>query len=169
MVKNPPANAGDVRDPWVGKTPGGGNGNPLQDSSLENPMDRGAWRATVHAVAKSQTRLSDLEHIVRNWPMCSCRLGGPSVCTLEAQAPGLRTRGAMSKGRRWVSSREDLPFLCLVSSHSAEAATSTQPTASNFNLLWTHPETKSISHWDSQDSGTLTWNETSQHSRKRQS
>ena len=55
MVKNPPANAGDVRDPWVGKTPGGGNGNPLQDSSLENPMDRGAWQATVHGVAKNQT------------------------------------------------------------------------------------------------------------------
>ena len=88
--------------------------------------------------------------------MRSCRLGGPTICKLEAQAPGLRTRGAMSKGRRWVSSREDLPFLCLVSSHSGEAAASPQPTASNFNLLWTHPETKSIGHWDSQDSGTLT-------------
>ena len=45
MVKNPPINAGDKRhrfDPWVGKIPGG-NGNPLQDSCLENPMERGAW------------------------------------------------------------------------------------------------------------------------------
>ena len=58
MVKNPPANAGDVRDSdlisgW-GKSPGGGNGNPLQYSCLENPMDRGAWQATVHGVTNSQ-------------------------------------------------------------------------------------------------------------------
>ena len=47
VVKNPPANAGDVRDtgsiPGSGRSPGEGNGNPLQYSSLENPMDRGAW------------------------------------------------------------------------------------------------------------------------------
>ena len=63
MVKNPPANAGDTRDlgliPGLGRSPGGGHGNPLQYSCLENPMDRGAWRATVHGVAESQTRLSD--------------------------------------------------------------------------------------------------------------
>ena len=57
MVKNPPANAGDVRDagliPGLGRCPGGGHGNPLQYSRLEDPMDRGAWRATVHGVAKS--------------------------------------------------------------------------------------------------------------------
>ena len=50
VVKNPPANAGDMRggfDPWVGKTPGGGLGNPLQHSCLENLMDRGAWQAAV--------------------------------------------------------------------------------------------------------------------------
>ena len=46
---------GDGFDPWVGKIPGGGNGNPLQYSGLKNPMDRGAWRATVHGVPKSQT------------------------------------------------------------------------------------------------------------------
>ena len=48
MVKNPPANAGDMRDagsiPGLGKFPGGGHGNPLQYSCLENPMDRGAWQ-----------------------------------------------------------------------------------------------------------------------------
>ena len=44
---------------WVRKIPGGGNGNPLQRSCLENPMDGGAWRATVHWVAKSQVRLGD--------------------------------------------------------------------------------------------------------------
>ena len=59
VVKNPPANAGDLRDagsiPGSGRCPGGGNGNPLQYSCLENPMDRGAWRATVHRVTKGQT------------------------------------------------------------------------------------------------------------------
>ena len=57
MVKNSPANAGDARDaglvPGSGRSPGGGHGNPLQFPCLENPMDRGAWRATVHGVAKS--------------------------------------------------------------------------------------------------------------------
>ena len=57
VVKNLPASAGDIRDsgsvPGLGRSPGGGNGNPLQCSCLENPMDRGAWRATVHGVAKS--------------------------------------------------------------------------------------------------------------------
>ena len=59
VVKNQPANAGDIRDvgsiPELGRSPGGGHGNPLQYSCLENPMDRGAWQATVHRVAKSQT------------------------------------------------------------------------------------------------------------------
>ena len=47
-------------DPWSGRSPGGGHGNPLQYSCLENPMDRGAWRATVHKVTKSQIRLKRL-------------------------------------------------------------------------------------------------------------
>ena len=56
MVKNPPARAGDAGSiPGSGRSPGEGNGNPLQYSSLGNPMDRGAWRATVLGVAKSQT------------------------------------------------------------------------------------------------------------------
>ena len=58
VVKNPPANAGDPGDassvPGSGRSPGRGNGDPLQYSFLENPMDRGAWRATVQQVAKSQ-------------------------------------------------------------------------------------------------------------------
>ena len=63
MVKNPPANAGDVRDvgliPGSERSPGEGNGNPLQYSCLENPMDGGAWLATVHGAAKSGTGLSN--------------------------------------------------------------------------------------------------------------
>ena len=59
MVKNLPANAGDTHSvPGLERSPGGGNGNPLQYSCLENHVDRGAWWATVHGVAKSQTRLS---------------------------------------------------------------------------------------------------------------
>ena len=63
VVKNPFANAGNVRDlgliPGPGKYPGGGHGNPLQYSCLENLIDRGAWWATVHGVAKSWTQLSN--------------------------------------------------------------------------------------------------------------
>ena len=59
VVKNPNANAGNIRDtgliPGSGRSHGGGNGNLLQYSCLENPMDRGAWQAKVHGVAKSQT------------------------------------------------------------------------------------------------------------------
>ena len=63
MVKNLPATAGEPRDmgsiPGSERSPGGGNGNPLQYSCLGNPKDRGAWRATVQGVAKSQTQLSE--------------------------------------------------------------------------------------------------------------
>ena len=66
MVKILPANAGDAGDagdsgsiPGSGRSPGGGLGNTLQYSCLGNPIDRGAWQATVNRVAKSWTRLSD--------------------------------------------------------------------------------------------------------------
>ena len=59
LVKNLSAKAGDLTDagsiPGSGRSPGGGHGNPLQYSCLENPIDREAWRATVHRVAKSRT------------------------------------------------------------------------------------------------------------------
>ena len=59
MVKYLPASSGDIRDvgliPGLGRSPGGGSGNPLQDSCLENPMDREAWHATVQGVARSGT------------------------------------------------------------------------------------------------------------------
>ena len=59
VVKNPPANAGSVGlIPGSGRPPGEGNGNPLQYSCLENPMEREAWWATVYGAAKSQTQLS---------------------------------------------------------------------------------------------------------------
>ena len=64
MVKNVSAKAGDIRDgliPGSGRSSGGGNGNPLQYSCLENFIDIGRWWATVYRVTKSRTRLSD-EH-----------------------------------------------------------------------------------------------------------
>ena len=66
VVKDPPTNAVDARDtgliPGLQRSPGGGNGNLLQYSCLENPKDRGAWRATVHGVAKSLTQQSERTH-----------------------------------------------------------------------------------------------------------
>ena len=59
VVKSPPAKTGDIREagsiPGSGRSPGGGDSNPLQYSCLENPMDRGACWAIIHRVAKSQT------------------------------------------------------------------------------------------------------------------
>ena len=67
MVKNPPANAGDTRDvgstPGLGKSPGVGNGNPLQYSCLGNPMDRGAWRATLHVIAELDVTEHSAQHV----------------------------------------------------------------------------------------------------------
>ena len=67
VISNTPANAGDLRDAGSilgsGGSPGGGHGNPLQYSCLENPMHRGVWWATVHRVVKSRTRPSDLAHV----------------------------------------------------------------------------------------------------------
>ena len=69
MVKNPPANAGDAGDfgsiLGLERSPGGENGSPLQYSCWDNPMDRGAWWATVHGVAKSQAPLTRIQHLGR--------------------------------------------------------------------------------------------------------
>ena len=67
VAKNLPANAGNARDegsiPGSGKSPGEGNGNPLQYSCLENPMEGGAWQAPIHGVTKSWTRLNTHTHM----------------------------------------------------------------------------------------------------------
>ena len=64
VVNTPSATAGDLRDtgsiPGSGRSPGGGHGDPLQDSCLENPIDTGAWQASVQRVTQSQTRLKQL-------------------------------------------------------------------------------------------------------------
>ena len=106
VVKNPLANSGDLRDsgsiPGWGRSPGGGHGNPLQDSCLENPRDRGAWWATVHGSQRVGHDWATRAHIERNvalpslnsWPdqaesgsqyltlqRCVCGLGTCSILT----------------------------------------------------------------------------------------
>jgi len=70
VVKNLPAKAEDRRDsdltPGLGRSPGGGHGNPLQYSCLQYPMDRGAWWSIVHRVAKNQIRLEQLNMHAHN-------------------------------------------------------------------------------------------------------
>ena len=88
MIKNLPASAGDAGDggsiPGSGRSPGGGNGNSLQYSCLENPTDRGTWRAIVHRVAKSRLRLSDracgMNTLGRGESICSyCSITKPCL------------------------------------------------------------------------------------------
>ena len=82
VVKILPANAGYIRDagstPGLGRCPGGGHSHPLQYSCLENPLDRGAWRATVHRFAKSWTRLKQLSTQSSAILGMSLRRGGES-------------------------------------------------------------------------------------------
>ena len=70
VAKKLPANSEDVKDsdliPGSGRSPGGGNGYPLQYSRLGNPMNRGAWRATVHGAAKSQRQLKQLSTLTHS-------------------------------------------------------------------------------------------------------
>ena len=100
-VKNPPANTEDARDkhsiPGSGRSPGGGHGNPLQYSCLENPMDTGAWRATVHSVAQSRRWLKWLSthrDKVLAWVLYLRALfqGGPCL----GQSVGMCIWGAMA-------------------------------------------------------------------------
>ena len=97
VVKNQSANAGDVRDvgliPGLGRSPGVGNGNPLQCSCLKIPMDRGALWSTDHGVAKSKTQLMDWEHthtLLKSWPTPG--LDGEVLGGCQAQAGGLWSR-----------------------------------------------------------------------------
>ena len=91
MVKSTPTNAGDSGlIPGLGRSLGEGNGNPLQYSCLDNPKDRGAWQATIHGVAKSQTWLNDLHFAMsfncngKTWTLtCNQAKEGPVVLLLQ--------------------------------------------------------------------------------------
>ena len=92
VVKNTPANAGGIRDegsvPELGRSPGGGHGNPLQYSCLENPVDRGNWWTTVQRVAQCWTRLKPLsrQHAHSTQYMGICHFAHiPDSCFLIPQ------------------------------------------------------------------------------------
>ena len=81
VVKNPPTNAGDTGlIPGSGRSPGGGNDNPLQDSWLGNPINTGAWRAAVRRVTESHTRLSDW---ARTTVVYTCVIATETTCKIS--------------------------------------------------------------------------------------
>ena len=95
--------------PGLGRSPGRGNGNPLQDSCLENPMDREAWWATVHGVAKSPTWLSDFAYLLKTLLIRQPRYWTPSIhftflqlkavtCEMEPRRPS--AQGLCQEWRR---------------------------------------------------------------------
>ena len=87
-VKPSACNAGDLGSiPGLGRSPGEGNGNPLQYSRLENPMDKGAWWATVHGVIKSWTQLSDFTHSLMQPIPSAAYLPDPGI---EPGSPALQ-------------------------------------------------------------------------------
>ena len=105
VVKNPPADAGDTRDadliPGSRRSPGGGHSNPLQYSRLENPMDRGAWRAIV---AKSRTRLKRLStHTCPKWTRAWV-MSGQGMPDCGGGQPPLSLEGGPGEGSDLLSS-----------------------------------------------------------------
>ena len=115
-------NAGELSSvPKLGRSPGGVNGNPLQYSCLENPMDRGAWQATVHGITKSWTRLSDFHFtfIQRDFP--SGTNGKEPACNAE-----VRDTGSVpgSRGRR---KQQPTPVFLPGKSHGQRSLTGYSP------------------------------------------
>ena len=116
VVKNLPAKAGNIRGmgwiSWLGRSSGGGHGNPLKYSCLENPMDRGAWQAIVHGVAKSQTQLKWNTHT--HTPKSIWKqslLGGVNFLTITL----FLNKGLFSLNRRgmlWIVGRKHSKLLC---------------------------------------------------------
>ena len=114
-VKVSACNAGDLGSiPGLGRSPGEGNGNPLQYSRLENPMDGGAWWATVHGVAKSRARLSDFTFTF--FPVSTCSLiihkkerevsqSCPTLCDpMDCSLPGSSVHGIFqARVLEWVA------------------------------------------------------------------
>ena len=117
VVKNLPANAGDIRDAGLilrsGRSPGGGHGNPLQSSCLENPLDRGAWQATVHGTAKRLTRPNRLsmhqalieQPLVNQTSIYFCA----SSHTYRYSGAGAGAAGHIGKTKSWLAGPKDEP------------------------------------------------------------
>ena len=126
VVKKPPANPGNVRDsgsvPGLGGSPGGGHGNPLQYSCLENTMDRGAWWAIVHGVAKSWTWLKQFSTHARTVYMLSLLtfpLGFPHSSVDNESAGSTRDLGSIPGlgGSSGEANDNPLQCSCLENSH----------------------------------------------------
>ena len=101
--KESACNAGELSSiPKLGRSPGGVNGNPLKYSCLENPMDRGAWQATVHGVTKSWTLLSDFHFIQRGFP--SGTNGKEPACNAVVRDTGSIPGFGRSPGGGYISS-----------------------------------------------------------------
>ena len=106
-VKASDCNVGDLSSiPGLGRLPGEGNGNPLQYSCLENPMDGGAWWATVHGVEKSQTRLSDFAFRGHSW----LRTANAGDTRDGGSTPGLGRSPGEGNGNPLQYSRQDNPM-----------------------------------------------------------
>ena len=109
VVKNPPANAGDVRDmgliPGSGRPPGEGNDNPLQYSCLENSMDRGAWWAAIHRIAKESDTTEQLTHThththTFNTEVVKCRISEHYMQLLKSLSCSQRRGSSAYKSNR---------------------------------------------------------------------
>ena len=116
VVKNLPADTGDAGEadsiPGSGRSPGVGNGNPLQYFCLGNPMDRGAWCATIHGVAKSQTQLSPFTFFLLSYK--EGFQGGSVVNNPSASAEGTNTGSIPGLGRSpGVGNGNPLQYSCL--------------------------------------------------------
>ena len=101
LAKNPSVSAGEAGSiPGLGRCPGGGHGNPLQYSFLENPMDRGAWRATAHRFSKSLRRLKELSTLA--W-MFIRQTVTKSLCVTPTDTSGCDTHKLMrvQEGQTW--------------------------------------------------------------------
>ena len=102
MVKNLPPNAGNVKDegliPGLGRSPGRGHGNRLQNSCLENPMEREAWQATVHRVTQSQTRLKRLR-MQNHGPLLKTSYRPHSVQDRRSTLSGRKQQHSILTGR----------------------------------------------------------------------
>ena len=107
-VKNPPASAGDTGSiPGLGRSPREGNGSPLQHSCLENPVDRGAWRVTVHGVTESDTteQLSTVTKLAEPRPLGKLPHPGITVCTMGRNSPRGGKRSGLSSLCLWAPPR----------------------------------------------------------------
>ena len=113
VVKNLSVSAGDIRDsgliPGSGRSPGGGHGKPLQYPCLENPVDRESWWAIVHRIAKSQTRLGQLN--THAYLSIQYHFHSRHTCVFSHSA-GIEFQAEGEKSGRWMTVRVARRYIC---------------------------------------------------------